>query len=78
MRRSMALKSPGTPGVLRPPTPETHRGANINSNEGMVWELLYDNNWQLPSAAMDVLWTDALGETGKHPHAAEVFEYVWQ
>lgn len=69
MRQSTALKSPVTPGVLLPPTPEALRGATITSNEGMVWELLYDNDWQLPSAAMDILWTDALGETGEHPLA---------
>lgn len=30
---------------------------------GMVWELLYDARWQLPTTAVEELWRDALGKT---------------
>ena len=30
---------------------------------GMIWELLHDPQWQLPSSNVEAAWKDALGET---------------
>lgn len=40
------------------------------SNETLMWELLYNLDWQMPMAELEALWTDALGQSGA-PHAAE-------
>lgn len=34
-----------------------------SGNDRMVWELLYDLKWQLPTSELELAWTDALGET---------------
>ena len=39
-------------------------GIATASNETLMWELLYNLEWQMPMAELESLWTDALGETG--------------
>lgn len=34
-----------------------------DENEGMAWELLYNLQWQLPTAELEAGWKDATGET---------------
>lgn len=42
-------------------------GVATASNESLMWELLYNLEWQMPMAELEKLWTDALGESGAHP-----------
>lgn len=44
-------------------------------NLALMWHLLYDAGWQLPTAELEAQWKDALGETdplqvGSSPNAA--------
>lgn len=41
-------------------------GVATASNESLMWELLYNLEWQMPMAELEKLWTDALGESGEH------------
>lgn len=38
-------------------------GDGGDENEGMAWELLYNLQWQLPTAELEAGWKDATGET---------------
>ena len=40
---------------------ETPERAAVNLR--MVWELLHDSQWQLPSSDVEAQWKDALGES---------------
>lgn len=60
-----------TPGLPPPATPESLRVMGI-TNEAMVWEILYDSDWRLPMVGIDVLWTDATGETGEPLRKMEI------
>ncbi len=35
----------------------------VDENEGMAWELLYNVKWQLPTEELGAGWKDATGET---------------
>ena len=40
---------------------ENHEGADVKLQ--MIWELLHDPQWQLPSSDVEAHWKDALGES---------------
>lgn len=39
-------------------------GIAAAGNETLMWELLYNLEWQMPMAELEALWKDALGESG--------------
>lgn len=34
-----------------------------HGNLQLMWQLLHDASWRLPTAELDLLWTDALGDS---------------
>lgn len=42
---------------------EQEEAAMARANEGLMWELMYDLDWRLPSTDAEVLWQDACGAT---------------
>ncbi|KAK9816195.1 hypothetical protein WJX74_000320, partial [Apatococcus lobatus] len=59
-RGGSATQSPqrgGAQGV------EQEQAALARGNEGLMWELMYDLDWQLPAEEAEVAWRDASGAT---------------
>ena len=58
--------SPGagsnSPGAVSN-SPEAAAPVEIDENERMTWELLYNLQWQLPTEELEAGWKDATGET---------------
>lgn len=63
---SPAKTSTSSGTVPNSPEDATAAGAAVerDENEGMAWELLYNLQWQLPTAELEAAWKDATGETG--------------
>ena len=68
---SSPAKSPSSSGSL-PASPEAVPNSpmaaspvagEVDENEGMAWELLYNLKWQLPTEELEAAWKDATGET---------------
>lgn len=68
---SSPAKSPSSSSSL-PASPEAAPNSpmaggavagEVDENEGMAWELLYNLKWQLPTEELEAGWKDATGET---------------
>ncbi|DBA71287.1 TPA: hypothetical protein ACH3X2_011103 [Trebouxia sp. C0005] len=68
---SSPAKSPASSGSLpaspeaipRSPMAGSPAAGEVDENEGMAWELLYNLKWQLPTEELEAGWKDATGET---------------
>ena len=55
---------PASPeAVPRSPMAGAPAAREVDENEGMAWELLYNLKWQLPTEELEAGWKDATGET---------------
>ena len=68
---SSPSKAPATPAqaasAIPPASPTTPPGTAVAdggvTNESLAWALLYDLNFQLPTADAEAIWSNATGET---------------
>ncbi len=68
---SSPAKSPASSGSLpaspeavpRSPMAGAPAAGEVDENEGMAWELLYNLKWQLPTEELEAGWKDATGAT---------------
>ena len=61
---SSSSSLPASPeAVANSPTAGGAVAGEVDENEGMAWELLYNLKWQLPTEELEAGWKDATGET---------------
>lgn len=65
---SSPAKTPSSSGSLPAsledvPNSPVAGAPEVDENEGMAWELLYNLQWQLPTEELESGWRDATGET---------------
>ena len=53
----------GSPGAVASSPEAGNPVVEIDENERMTWELLYNLKWQLPTEELEAAWKDATGET---------------
>ncbi|KAL0051938.1 hypothetical protein WJX82_004904 [Trebouxia sp. C0006] len=53
----------GPKAAARSPMAGPPAAGEVEENEGMAWELLYNLKWQLPTEELEAGWKDATGET---------------
>lgn len=74
MSVSSSASSATLTGAPLPPAIDMDAALSQQANLALMWHLLYDPNWQLPTTELEAAWSDALGQTdpmGEAPPSPE-------